>query len=217
MQLQRSMRPPRVVAHGISGKHLVEEPFAEDQHTVGELGSDRQYEAFGEAVRPRATGWDLDDLDAHIGQNRVERGRKLSGAIADEELEPRDVFAEVHHEVAGLLGGPGPVGVRGDAQDVEEAVADLEREQDVDPSQGHRAVDVEEVDGEHAGGLGAQELPPAGVGVPNRGRWDPVALEDPADRRGAAVAELEYRPGTSCIPSSGSQSPQYSQGIATVP
>src|SRR6185436_18655781 len=55
-----------------------------------------------------------------------------------------------------------------------------------------RAVDVEDVDGEHAGGLGVQELPPAGVGVPDRGRWDVVALEGPADRRGAdAVAEVE--------------------------
>jgi hypothetical protein len=36
---------------------------------------------------------------------------------------------------------------------VQVAVADLEREQDVEPSQGHGAVDVEEVDREHAGGL----------------------------------------------------------------
>ena len=102
------------------------------------------------------------------------------------------MVAEVHDEVAGLLGGPGPVGVRGDAEDVQVAVADLEHEQDVEPSQRERAVDVEEVDGEHAGGLCAQELPPAGVGVPGWRRWDPVALEDPADRRGAdAVAEFE--------------------------
>ena len=82
--------------------------------------------------------------------------------------------------------------MRGHAQDVQVAVADLEHEQDVEPPQRHRAVDVEEVDGQHAGGLGAQELPPAGVGVPRRRRWDPVALEDPPDRRGAdAVAEFE--------------------------
>jgi hypothetical protein len=61
------------------------------------------------------------------------------------------------------------------------AVADLEREQDVEPPQRHRAVDVEEVDGQHAGGLRAQELPPAGVRVPKRRRRDRVALEDPSD------------------------------------
>ena len=50
----------------------------------------------------------------------------------------------------------------------------------------------EEVDREHAGGLDAQELPPVGVGVSQRRRWDAVALQDPPDRRGAdAVAELE--------------------------
>jgi hypothetical protein len=51
---------------------------------------------------------------------------------------------------------------------------------------------VEEVDREHAGGLRVQELPPAGVGVSDRGRWDAVALQDPGDRGGAdAVAEVE--------------------------
>jgi hypothetical protein len=60
-------------------------------------------------------------------------------------------------------------------------------------TQGHEgAVDVEEVGREHAGGLGAQELPPAGVGGPDRGRRDPVVLEDAPDGRGAdAVAEFE--------------------------
>ena len=43
----------------------------------------------------------------------------------------------------------------GHAQDVQEAVTDLEREQDVESQQRHRAVDVEEVDREHAGGLRA--------------------------------------------------------------
>ena len=39
---------------------------------------------------------------------------------------------------------------------------------------------------------GAQELPPCGVDVSHRRRWDAVAFEDPPDRRGAdAVAEFE--------------------------
>jgi hypothetical protein len=120
--------------------------------------------------------------DARIREHRVERGRELSRAVADEEPETVDVVAEVHHQVAGLLGSPGSVGVRGDAQDVQGVVADLDHEEDVEPSPGHRAVDVEEVDGQHAGGLGAEELPPAGVAVPARCRWDAVALQDPSDR-----------------------------------
>ena len=80
----------------------------------------------------------------------------------------------------------------GYAQDVQVAVADLEREQDIEPPQRHRAVDVEEIDRKHAGGLRAQELPPAGIGMPQR-RWrDPGTLEDPLDRRGAdTMAEVE--------------------------
>ena len=82
--------------------------------------------------------------------------------------------------------------MRGHTQDVQVAVTDLEREQDVEPPQRYRAVDVEEVDRQHAGGLGAQELPPRGVGVPQRSWWDAVAPKDPPDRRGAdAVAEGE--------------------------
>jgi hypothetical protein len=38
--------------------------------------------------------------------------------------------------------------MRDHAQDVQVAVVDLECEQDVEPPQRHRAVDVEEVDGE---------------------------------------------------------------------
>jgi hypothetical protein len=102
------------------------------------------------------------------------------------------MFTEVHDEVAGLLGRPEPVGMRSHAQDVQVAIADLQSEQDVEPPQRHRAVDVEEVDREHAGGLCAQELPPPGVGVADRRRWDPVALEDATDRRGAdTMAEFE--------------------------
>ena len=141
---------------------------------------------------PADRGRDLDHFDARTGQHGVERGRELSRAIANQEPEQGDVFAEVHHEVVGLLGDPGSVGMRGYAQDVQMAIANLECEQDVDPPERHRAVDVEEVDGERAGGLGAPELSPGGVGVPNRCRWDAVALEDPADRRGGdAVAEFE--------------------------
>jgi hypothetical protein len=82
--------------------------------------------------------------------------------------------------------------MRGHAQHVEVAVADLECEQDVEPPQGKCAVDVEEVDRQHARGLSAQEAPPRGVGVAYWRRWDAVAPKDPADRRGAdAVAECE--------------------------
>ena len=85
------MRPLPVVVRGVLGQHPAEVPFPEDQHAVGEFGADGQYEAFGEAVRPRVPWWDLDHLDTDIGQHRVERGRELAGAIADQEPEPERV------------------------------------------------------------------------------------------------------------------------------
>src|SRR6478752_10583104 len=100
------MRPLRVVMRSVGREHPAEVSLPEDQHPVGQLGADRQHEACGEAVRPRTPWRDLDHLDARIAQYGVERGRELSGPVADEEPKPWDVFAEVH-EVADLLGGPG--------------------------------------------------------------------------------------------------------------
>jgi hypothetical protein len=119
------------VVGGIPGKHLAQMPLAEDQHPVGDLGPHCQDEPFGEAVRPRTARRDLDHLDARVRQDRVELCRELTGPVADEEPESGGAFAEVHQQVAGLLGGPAPVGMGGHAQDVQGAVADLEHEQDV--------------------------------------------------------------------------------------
>jgi hypothetical protein len=41
--------------------------LAEDQHPVGELGSDGFYESLGEAVRLSASRWDFDHVDARVG------------------------------------------------------------------------------------------------------------------------------------------------------
>jgi hypothetical protein len=84
-ELQRSMWPPCVVVRSVGREGPAEVSFSEDQHAVGEFGADGQHERFGETVRPRTPRRDLDDLDARIGEHRVERGRELSGAVADEE------------------------------------------------------------------------------------------------------------------------------------
>jgi hypothetical protein len=74
---------------------------------------------------------DLDHLDARVCQHGVERGAELTGSVTDEEPEAVCLIAEVHQEVAGLLGGPGPIWMTGHVQDIQGAVSDLEREQDV--------------------------------------------------------------------------------------
>jgi Protein of unknown function, DUF488 len=94
-------------------------PLAEDQHSVGDLGSDGQDEAFGEAVRPWTPGRDLDHFDARVCQDRVERGRELPGPVAelprdsatalfcverDPEACHRSLVAECLRAAHGLLG-----------------------------------------------------------------------------------------------------------------
>ena len=44
------------------------------------------------------------------GEDRVECGGEVRAAVADHELDPVRLLAEIHDKVAGLLGGPSPVG-----------------------------------------------------------------------------------------------------------
>jgi hypothetical protein len=54
---------------------------------------------------------------------------------------------------------------------------------------------MEEVDGQHAGGLLAQKLPPAGIGVTQRRRWDSMVLQGSAgSSMRKAVAGLSSSP-----------------------
>jgi hypothetical protein len=54
-------------------------PFAEDQDAVGEFGSGGPDEAFGEAVRPWTTRWDLHRVDpgGPVGFQKSARARDL--------------------------------------------------------------------------------------------------------------------------------------------
>jgi hypothetical protein len=113
------------------------------------------------------------------------------------------VVAEVHQEIADLLGGPRPVWVRGDPEDMDVAAADLDDEEAVQAPEGH-AVHVEEVDGEHRGGLCVQELVPGGVVVPLGCRGYLKGLENPSDGGCAdPMTELEKLALNALIPPHG--------------
>jgi len=94
---------------------------------------------------------------------------------------------EVHEEVSGLLGDPGPVGCAVTPAEVHAAGGQFDEEQHVDPLQQH-GVDGEEVTGQDRLGLCGEELLPGrpasawrwvhpGVvgDLPNRAGRDPVA------------------------------------------
>jgi hypothetical protein len=139
------MWPPTVVVGAVAAEDGLQVPLAEDQDAVGELGSDGQHEAFGEAVRPRTARRDLYGIDPGAGQDGIERRGELAGTVADEEPERGGAVVEVHQQVAGLLCSPRSVWMRGQAEDVHVATADFHGEEHVEPFQGDRAVDVEEV------------------------------------------------------------------------
>ncbi|WSG44009.1 hypothetical protein OHA72_10900 [Dactylosporangium sp. NBC_01737] len=113
----------------------------------------------------------------------VEGSCELGVAVTDQEPKHGDPIAEVNHQIAGLLGGPGGGRVRGDAEDVHPPRADLHDKQHVQPPQCD-GVDVEEVGRQQPGRLGPQERPPTGVDL-TRGRPDPGTGEDAANGAGA--------------------------------
>ncbi len=73
---------------------------------------------------------------SNAGVNLLSRSRQ--------EFEAAGACAEVHEQVAGLLGGPGSGGVSGDAQDVHPPGLDLHHEEDVQASEEH-GVNVQEI------------------------------------------------------------------------
>jgi hypothetical protein len=61
-----------VVVPDVCREYHTQVPLIEDQHTVGEFGSNGAHEPFGETVRPRATRRNSDHANADIGQDDVE-------------------------------------------------------------------------------------------------------------------------------------------------
>jgi hypothetical protein len=79
----------------------------------------------------------------------------------------RSAVAELHEQVAGLLGDPGPDGVGGNAGEVHAATVVLDHDEDVEAAQEH-GVDVGEIDRKYRVGLSGQELSPGRAGPPGR-------------------------------------------------
>ena len=67
-----AVRPSAVVVPNVFREHSTQVLLVEDQHAVGEFGSEGSEEPLGEAVRPRTPRRDPDHLDAHIGEDGIE-------------------------------------------------------------------------------------------------------------------------------------------------
>jgi hypothetical protein len=106
-----TVQPSIIVVPNVFREHYTQALLTEDQHAVGEFSSDRAHEPFGETVRLGATRRNPDYLNAHIGQDRIERRCELASTISDKKPKLGDAIAKIHHQVAGMLGGPPAVRV----------------------------------------------------------------------------------------------------------
>ena len=107
-KLECSVWPSSVVVGAVPGEDASKVTFAADQDAVGEFGSGGPDEAFGEAVRSRASRWNLHGVDPGAGQHR---DRTVVNWPA-RSLRNRKWWhgRRVHRQVAGLLCGQAPVG-----------------------------------------------------------------------------------------------------------
>jgi hypothetical protein len=145
--------------HLVFGQDGAQMSLAKDQHAVRELTAQGAGEAFAGRVHPRSLDGCAQDPGAGGLEDGVEGAGEGRSAVADEELDVLETFAEAEGEVAGLLHSPLAGGVGGDAAQVHPTGAVLDEHQDVQPVQQH-GVRVREVDREDPGGPGVQELPP---------------------------------------------------------
>jgi hypothetical protein len=88
---------------------------------------------------------------------------------------------EIRDEVACDLGHPWAIRVGADTEDVDDASLQLDHEQHVVAAEQH-SVDMEEVGGDDALGLGGEELAPSGA-LTSGSRWETVTAEDVRDAR----------------------------------
>ena len=103
--------------------------LAEDQDAVEELAAQGAGEAFAGRIHPRSLNGAPENPGADSLEDGVEGLGEVRSAVTDHELDVLEPAAEAEGEVAGLLHGPLPGGVRGDAAEVHPAGAVLDEHQ----------------------------------------------------------------------------------------
>ena len=140
------------------------------------------------SVRFRRPDRGLDDGDAFAAEDFVEGAAELAVAVADQEPCLFEQAAEVRLRACWVT--QAPVGFVGAAGEVDAAAVELDEEEDVVAAEAER-LDGEEVAGEDARCLLADELAPARSDPPRR-RLESRGEQDPPDAAGRdAVTELE--------------------------
>ena len=102
-----------------------------DEGAVQQLAAASADPAFGDRIHAGRPDVAEHGPDAGVGQDRVERGGEVRAAVTDHELDPVRLLAEVHEEIACLLGGPLPGRMPRDSEDADAPGRVLYHRQDI--------------------------------------------------------------------------------------
>jgi hypothetical protein len=107
------VRPVLIVVGLVLAQDLLQMGLVPDEGTVQELAPASPDPAFDDRIHPGRLDAAQHGPDPGIAEDGIERGGEVRAAVADDELDLIRLFAEVHDQVAGLLGGPVPGGMQG--------------------------------------------------------------------------------------------------------
>lgn len=155
-----SVRSMRVVMRGVLTQDVQRVSSVKDQHVIEDLPP----QASDESLRVTVDLWGPTggehDLDAFGGEDGIEAATVLGVAVAEQEAHAElGVALQIHHQVARLLGDPGPVRVGAHPDPEDPPRPDVHEHQHVQGLEQHR-FDAEEVAGDDAFGLRREELMP---------------------------------------------------------
>jgi hypothetical protein len=210
--VQRPVRPVLIVVGLVLAQDPPQMVLIRDESAVKKLVPASPGPAFGDRVHARRPHVAGHGPDPRISEDRVERSRVVRAAIADHDLDLVRLLAEVHDQVAGLLGGPVPGGMQSDPEDANAPGGMLDHGQDVSPG-AIQQVRGEEIAREDRLGLGAQELRPGRVCSSRRGVDPGISSGFPARPTPLpSLAGRLARRGSCGSPSQGSRGPAGAPG-----
>src|ERR1039457_6989857 len=187
---QGAMRPMLIVVDLVLAQDPPQMVLVPDEGAVQELAAASPDPALGDRVHTRRPHVAQHGPDPGAGEDRIERGGEVRSAVADHELRSLRLLAEVHEQVAGLLRGPFPGRVQGDAEDADAPGRVLDHGQHVSlgaaGQAGREEVARQDRVGLRTQGTAARLARSVGRGV------DAAGLEDlPYGRR----SDLDSQPG----------------------
>jgi hypothetical protein len=156
---QGPVRTSPIVMINLSAEDSPAMAFAENQEPVQTFSACAAHPSLADGVDPRRADRGLDDPQPFTAEHLIEGARKLRVSIAKHELQAVYSSAQVHEEIPGLLRHPLPGRMAGDTGKMNPAVEVLDEDQHIQSGSEHR-IDVEEVGGDDARGLGGEKLFP---------------------------------------------------------